>query len=144
MVRNQLDQRLIPAIVLRGKENPLHGYGAKKGDLVLVTNPANGVVVPAVIGDSGNGDRIGEGSIALNMALLGSLVQPTSYAEAVKFDTGTRAMIVAVLPASAGYKRARPYTSANIRQRVAQWSMERGYGGVDKLAAAASACATGL
>ena len=144
MVRNQLDQRIIPAIVLRGKDNPLHGYGAKKGDLVLVTNPANGVVVSAVIGDAGNGDRIGEGSIALNMALLGLLAQPASYAEAVKFDTGTRAMIVAVLPASAGYKRERPHTAANIRQRVAQWSMERGYGGVDKLAAAASACAADL
>ena len=144
MVRNQLDQRVIPAIVLRGKDNPLHRYGAKKGDLVLATNPANGVVVAAVIGDTGDGHRIGEGSVALNMALLGLTAQPASYAQAVKLDTGTREMIVAVLPASAGYQRERPYTANNIAARVAQWSKERGYGGVDQLAAAVGACAADL
>lgn len=144
MVRNQLDQRVIPAIVLRGKDNPLHGYGAKKGDLVLATNPASGVMVAAVIGDTGDGNRIGEGSVALNMALLGLTTQPASYAQAVRLDTGTREMIVAVLPASAGYQRERPYTAANIAGRVAQWSKERGYGGVNELAAAVSACAVGL
>lgn len=38
---NQIDQRLIPAIVLRGgSSNPLHAWGAAVGDLVLAINPA--------------------------------------------------------------------------------------------------------
>jgi hypothetical protein len=143
-VKNQLDQRAIPAIALRGDSNPLHGYGAKPGDLVLVTNPENGVTVPAVIGDTGDGHRIGEGSIALNMALLKISDAPANYGDALKLDTGKHDMIVAVLPGSATFKRERPYTAANIARRVAQWSQERGYGGIDKLAEAASGCAAGL
>lgn len=57
---DQLDLRYIPAIVLRGPGNPLTSYGAALGDLVLAINPASGVAVSAIIGDAGNGDRIGK------------------------------------------------------------------------------------
>jgi hypothetical protein len=53
-------------------------------------------------------------------------------------------MVVAVLPASAGFKRERPYTAANIAQRVQQWAADNGYGSVDGLVAAATACSDGL
>jgi hypothetical protein len=143
---NQLDQRYVPATVLRGgAANPLTGFGAKARDLVVAINPATGVVVPAIIGDVGNGKRIGEGSVALNMALLGVTEQPQTYAAAAsKLDTGINAMIVAVLPGSRNFKLERPYTRANIEQRVAAWAAANGYGDTSGLAKAISGCASGL
>ncbi|MBY3329005.1 hypothetical protein HFN88_05205 [Rhizobium laguerreae] len=143
-VANQLDQRFIPAIVLRGDTNPLKGFGARTGDLVVALNPASGKSVAAVIGDTGDGDRIGEGSVALNMALLGKTLQPKTYADALKLDTGHTDMVVAVLPGTATYNRVRPYTTANIAERVNSWAKEQGYGSTAGLARVAQACGTGL
>lgn len=144
-VKNQLDQRFIPAIVLRGDANPLKSFGAKKGDLVLAINPATGgAVVPAIIGDTGDGNRIGEGSVALNMKLLGKSDQPKTYKQALNLDTGTAQMIVAVLPGSTGFNLKRPYTVENIASRVEDWAKDRGYASTDELAKAVAACAEGL
>lgn len=146
-VRNQLDLRHVPAIVLRGPSvNPLSVFGAKKGDLVLAVNPATSpaTIVPAIIGDTGNAKRIGEGSVALNMKLLRRTTQPKTYADAVALDTGNREMIVAVMPGTDTYRRARPYTEANIADRVRTWAQEKGYGSVADLAAAMVSCAEGL
>lgn len=146
-VRNQLDLRHVPAIVLRGPSvSPLSTFGARKGDLVLAINPATtpATIVPAIIGDTGNPKRIGEGSVALNMRLLGITAQPRTYSEAVRLDTGNRQMIVAVLPRTENYRPARPYTDANIAERVKAWAQDRGYGSLADLAAAAAACAEGL
>jgi hypothetical protein len=141
---NQLDQRFIPAIVLRGAANPLKGFGARTGDLVVAINPATGKVVPAVIGDTGDGNRIGEGSVALNMALLGRTQQPATYPDALKLDTGRADMVVAVLPGTVGFQRVRPYTAANIADRVEAWASAHGYGSTADLARAAQACGGGL
>lgn len=141
---NQLDQRYIPAIVLRGNANPLKSFGAKTGDLVIAINPANGNTVPAVIGDTGDGDRIGEGLVALNMALLGKTQQPQTYGDALKLDTGKRDMIVAVLPKTITYRRERPYSAVNIAARVDAWAKEQGYGSTAGLAQTVSGCAPGL
>jgi hypothetical protein len=141
---NQLDQRFIPAIVLRGAANPLKGFGARLGDLVMALNPSTGMAVAAVIGDTGDGNRIGEGSVALNMALLGKTLQPATYPEALKLDTGRADIVVAVLPGTAAYHRVRPYTAANIAERVGAWAQENGYGSTAGLAQAAKACGQGL
>jgi hypothetical protein len=144
-VNDQLDQRVIPAIVLRGgASNPLTGFGARTGDLVLAANPENGAVIAAIIGDTGDGHRIGEGSVALNMALLRRTVQPRNYPEALRLDTGSIAMAVAVLPGTRTYRRVRPYTAANISSRVDAWAAEHGYGSRDALAAALLRCSEGL
>lgn len=144
-VNNQLDQRFIPAIVLRGgAANPLSTYGAKAGDLVVAINPATGVIVPAIIGDTGNGDRIGEGSVALNMKLLGKTEQPKTYADAVKLDTGKADMIIAVIPGSKPYQLKRPYTAQNLSDRISAWATEKQYGSLDALAKAITTCSEGL
>lgn len=143
-VNDQLDQRFVPALVLRGTGNPLRGWGAGVGDLVLVTNPATGVSVPAIIGDSGDDQRIGEGSVALNMALLTGSRMPATYRQALSLDTGTKDMVVAVLPSSRLFERVRPYSRENIAQRVNAWARAQGYGSVQALAEAALGCASGL
>jgi hypothetical protein len=123
----------------------LKTFGARKGDLVLAINPAaGGAVVPVIIGDAGDGNRIGEGSVALNMKLLGETDQPKTYKEALKLDTGTAHMIVAVLPGSTAFKLQRPYTVENIASRVEEWAKDRGYSSTDGLAKAVAACAAGL
>jgi len=141
---NQLDQRLIPAIVLRGSKNPLKSFGAKTGDLVVAINPSNGNVVPAVIGDTGDGDRIGEGSVALNMALRGRTKQPKTYQDALELDTFRQDIIVAVLPNTITFLRKRPYTPTNIAERLESWAKQNGYGSTDGLAHAVNGCAPGL
>jgi hypothetical protein len=141
---NQIDQRFIPSLALRGTANPMRAWGAKVGDLVLAINPATGVSVPALIGDSGDGDRIGEGSVALNMALLTGAVMPKTYREAQSLDTGKKEMVVAVLPASLGFERLRPYSRENIAARVQSWARAQGYGSMQDFSASVLACASGL
>jgi len=143
-VNDQLDLRVIPAIVLRGgTANPLSGMGAAKGDLVLAINPA-GATVAAIIGDTGDGKRIGEGSVALNMRLLGRAQQPVTFSEAMRLDTGTLQMMVAVLPRTRSFERLRPYSADNIENRVRSWAERNGYGSLGALVAAVRACAAGL
>jgi len=140
-IDNQLDQSRVPAIALRGRsDGPLQASGARVGDLVLAVNPESGVAVAAVVGDAGDGNRIGEGSVALNRALLGVAEAPSNYRQALRLDTGQRAMLVAVLPRTAGFHRERPYTAANLAERVAIWSRESGYGSTEALVAAMTEC----
>lgn len=146
-VNNQLDLRHVPAIVLRGPSvNPLTKFGVRKGDLVFAINPSTSppIFAAAIIGDTGNAKRIGEGSVALNMKLLGISVQPRTYREAVRLDTGNRQMIVAILPGTEGYRQTRPYSKVNITERVRAWAQEKGYGSLADLAAASISCANGL
>jgi hypothetical protein len=143
-VKNQLDQRYIPAIVLRGNSNPLRTYGARTEDLVLAMTSTGDVVIPAIIGDTGDGNRIGEGSVALNMALMGKVDQPTTYSEALALDTGTNSMVVAVIPGSRSFQRKRPYSAENISDRLEAWAEANGYGSLDALGGAITACAEGL
>jgi len=125
--KNQLDQRFVPALVLAGGSNVLKTFGARKGDLVLAHNPANGVTQTAVIGDFGPPDNIGEGSVALNMALLKRTAQPKTYDEAKKLDTGSQEILVAIIPKSASFELKRPYAADNLAERVGSWAKTNGY-----------------
>jgi len=139
---DQVDQSRVPTIVMPGGPNPLRAFGARIGDLVAVRNPLTGVDVAAVIADSGPPDNLGEGSVALNARLLGVTKQPATYPEALKLDTGKRDMIVVVIPGSRGFQPQRPFTAANIEQRVASFAVGSGLqGGLKALLDFASVCA---
>ncbi|HEX8166353.1 MAG TPA: hypothetical protein VF601_11275 [Beijerinckiaceae bacterium] len=125
--KNQLDQRFVPALVLAGGSNVLKTFGARKGDLVLAHNPANGITQAAVIGDFGPPDNIGEGSVALNIALLKKTDQPKTYDEAKKLDTGSQEILVAIIPKSASFELKRPYAAGNLSERVGSWAKANGY-----------------
>jgi hypothetical protein len=60
-----VDSETVPYIVLPCK----HRFGAKLGDLAMVYNSANGKLCSAIFADTGPNDKIGEGSIALAIAL---------------------------------------------------------------------------
>jgi hypothetical protein len=143
-VNNQLDERFIPALVMAGasdgKPNPLQSFGARLGDLVVAVNPQNGNAVAAVVGDVGPPDNLGEGSVALNMGLLGRTEQPRTYTEAKQLDTGPQQITVAVLPGTRGFQAQRPYSRDNIRARVEAWAAANGYGSLDGLVRQIRAC----
>src|SRR6185503_8385231 len=124
---NQLDQRIIPAFVLPRGENIVSSLGAGKGDLLIAFNPANNVVSVAVVGDLGPKDTLGEGSVGLNMILLGKTEQPTTYTLAKKLDTGTKAMFIAIIPNSRTFNPQRPFTKENLTARVDQWLAQAGF-----------------
>jgi hypothetical protein len=48
---------------------------------VLAFNPQNQTFSAAVIGDTGPADNLGEGSVLLNMKLLGKTVPPANKTE---------------------------------------------------------------
>jgi hypothetical protein len=125
--KNQLDQRIIPAFVMPGGANPLRDFGAAVGDLLFVFNPQNNAMSAAIIGDVGPASKLGEGSVGLNMALLRRTVQPKTYAEALRLDTGTSQMLVAVIPGSKSFQPRKPFTSENISERVDNWITQAGF-----------------
>ena len=121
---DQLDEREIPALVLAGGKTPMSQWGVRVGDLVVARNPATNVVVAAVVGDTGPPENLGEGSVALNMKLLGRTQQPQNYGDAKRLDTGDAEIEVAIFPGTASYNWASPISSENLRNRVDQWLIE--------------------
>ena len=140
-VNNQLDQRTIPGLVFPSGNNPLKRFKASIGDLAIAMNPATGKVVTAVVADGGPPENLGEGSVAMNMALLGKTTQPTNYQEAKLLDTGSQRMIVAIIPRSGSFEPMLPYSTANIQMRVSKWASDNGYMSLSGLTAAMTGCA---
>jgi hypothetical protein len=54
----------------------------------------------------------------MNMALLGKTTQPANYQGAKALDTGSTAMVVAVLPGTRAFKQERLLAAANLARRV--------------------------
>lgn len=126
-LNDQIDQRFVPAVVLPSGDNPLHEFGAKIGDLVLVTNPVTGTSVAAVLADIGPPDNLGEGSVALNMRLLGITRQPRTHQDALQLDTAAIQMVVTVLPGTGDFQPVRPFSAENLAQRLQGWQKQNGF-----------------
>lgn len=124
---NQLDQRIIPAFVIPGGQNIVRTLGADIGDLLVAFNPANKVVSVAVVGDVGPKDKLGEGSVGLNMILLGRTEQPTTYRQALRLDTGNKEMLIAIIPNSRRFNPQKPFTVENVNSRVQDWVTQAGF-----------------
>jgi len=129
---NQLDQRFIPALVLVGGTSPVSEFGAGVGDLLVALNPRTGVVSAAIVGDTGPEDNLGEGSVALNMTLLGVSRQPANYDEAKMLDTGSQEILVAIIPRSRLFQTKKPYTKDNIQERIRNWQSAAGFDSPEK------------
>ena len=112
-VNDQVDPLTVPTLVLAGGNNPLQRFGARTGDLVLAFNTKNQSFSTGVIGDVGPADNLGEGSVALNMKLLGKNVPPTNKAETFNYAVNMP-VLIAVIPASVSFHLATPYTAGNI------------------------------
>jgi len=86
----------------------------------------------AIIGDTGPKDNLGEGSVFLNMKLLGVTVPPTNKAETFKLSIENTQVLVAIILTSRLFREIKPYTTENIKQRVEDWQKEAGFATPEK------------
>lgn len=124
---NQVNPLAVPALVLVGGESVVRGFGARVGDLLVAFNPKTQRFTAAVIGDSGPADNLGEGSVALNMRLLGTTTPPTNKAETFRLSIQDAQVLIAIIPGSRDFRPARPFTEENVAERVARWQREAGF-----------------
>lgn len=129
---DQVNPLSIPALVLAGGKNAVRQFGAKVGDLLVAYNSKNDTFSSAIIGDTGPGDNLGEGSIFLNMKLKGVTIPPTNRAETFKLAIENDDVLVAIFPASRSFREMKPFTVENIDQRVVNWQRALGFATPEK------------
>lgn len=132
-VNDQVNPMTVPALVLAGGQNPVRAFGAKLGDLLIAFNPRTQLFTAAIIGDTGPADNLGEGSVSLNMKLLGATTPPTNKEETFRLSIENTKVLIAIIPGSRLFNVAKPYTAENINQRIDDWRTEAGFLTVEKL-----------
>ena len=98
-IERYVDALTVPALVLQGGTNGFTRRDIRVGDAVVAWRPGLAGPVYAVAGDTGPNDRLGEGSIALNAALLGLTGEPTNYRQ-VRRDYVVPKAYVLIFPAT--------------------------------------------
>jgi hypothetical protein len=126
-INNQVNPMTVPALVLVGGANVVKDFGAKVGDLLVAFNPKTRLFSSAIIGDTGPRDNLGEGSVLLNMRLLGTTTAPTNKTETFRLSIEDTQVLVAIIPASRSFHASKPFTAENINQRVRDWQRESGF-----------------
>jgi hypothetical protein len=129
-VNNQINSITVPALVLVGGTNVVKDFGARVGDLLVAYNPKIQLFSSAIIGDTGPADNLGEGSIFLNMKLLGTTTVPSNKKETYKLSIENQ-VLIAIIPASKVFA-SKPYTADSINQGVEKWLKDSGFETPDK------------
>jgi hypothetical protein len=132
-INNQLNPMMVPALVLAGGEHPVKEFGARVGDLLIAFNPKTQLFTSAIIGDTGPDDNLGEGSVSLNMKLLGTTTPPTNKVETFRLSIDDAKVLIAIIPGSRLFRVTKPYTADNIDQRLNDWRIEAGFTTPEKL-----------
>lgn len=126
-IDNQVNPITVPALVLVGGQNVVKDFGAKVGDLLIAYDPRTQLFSSAIIGDTGPRDNLGEGSVLLNMKLLGITTAPTNKSETFRLSIENAQVLIAIIPGSRSFRESKPYTADNINQRVRDWQRESGF-----------------
>ena len=128
-VKNQVNSMTVPALVLVGGENVVRDFGAQVGDLLVAFNPKTQLTTTAIIGDTGPKDNLGEGSVLMNMRLLGATTPPTKKSETFRLSIENAQVLVAIIPGSRLFQIEgnKPYTAENINARVKDWQTTSGF-----------------
>jgi hypothetical protein len=125
--KDQVNPLKVPGLVLvGGNNNILRQFGAKLGDLVLAYNPKNKNLVFAIINDFGPPNNLGEGSVLLNMKLLGDTTFPKNRKETFRYSISS-GIVIAVIPNSKSFHEVKPFTAENIIERGERWLRESGF-----------------
>jgi hypothetical protein len=132
-IKDQVDPLEVPALVLTGGEHAVKAFGANIGDLLIAYNPGTQLFTSAIIGDSGPPDNLGEGSVLLNMKLLGTTTLPKNKPETYDLSIEDTKVLIAIIPGSRHFNVAKPYTAENIEQRFNDWRTEAGFTTPEKL-----------
>ena len=131
-INDQVNPMTIPALVLVGGQNIVKAFGARVGDLLVAFNPKTQLFSSAIIGDTGPRDNLGEGSVSLNMKLLGITVPPTNKAETFRLGIEDAQVLIAIIPASRLFQVTKPFTADNINQRVGNLQRASGFSTPEK------------
>lgn len=131
-INDQVNPMTVPALVLAGGQHPVREFGARVGDLLVAFNPRTQLFTAAIIGDTGPADNLGEGSVSLNMKLLGATTPPTNKEETFRLSINAN-VLIAIIPGSRLFHVAKPYTADNINQRIDDWRTEAGFANLEKL-----------
>lgn len=123
---NQVDPFEVPTLVLAGGKNIVKKYGANVGDLVIAYNLTNKNIVYSIIGDTGPEENLGEGSVILNMKLIGTTTYPKTRKETYNIATG-KDVLICVIPSTNSFKTVKPFSQENIKERILGWFREQGY-----------------
>ncbi len=131
---DQINSLEVPALVLVGGKNVVKDFGARVGDLVVAYNPAKNLFTSAIIGDTGPKDNLGEGSVRLNMKLLGEAQPPVNRADTRRISISEDPVMIAVIPASNLFEIAggTPFTEENIDRRLRNWQKKAGFASFGK------------
>jgi hypothetical protein len=132
-INDQVNPMTVPALVLAGGQNPVKAFGAQVGDLLIAFNPRTQHFTAAIIGDTGPEDNLGEGSVSLNMKLLGTTTPPTNKEETFRLSIENAKVLIAIIPGSRLFNVAKPYTAENIEQRLKDWRTAAGFTTPEKL-----------
>lgn len=132
-VNDQVNPMTVPALVLAGGQHPVKAFGAQVGDLLIAFNPRTQLFTAAIIGDTGPADNLGEGSVSLNMKLLGTTTPPTNKQETFGLSIENAKVLIAIIPGSRLFNVAKPYTAENINERVNAWRTAAGFTTPEKL-----------
>lgn len=132
-INNQVNPMTVPALVLAGGQNPVKQFGADLGDLLIAFNPKTQLFTTAIIGDIGPADNLGEGSVSLNMKLLGTTTPPTNKVETFRLSIEDAKVLIAIIPRSRLFRVAKPYTAENVEQRLNEWRTQAGFTTPEKL-----------
>lgn len=123
-INDQVNPLEVSGLVLAGGNNVLKKFGASVGDLVIAYHPVTKNIVYAIINDTGPENNLGEGSVLLNMKLLGRSKLPVNRADAYGLTIKDQ-VLIAIIPRSRAYKQMLPYTACNITSRVVGWMHEK-------------------
>jgi hypothetical protein len=132
-VNDQVNPMTVPALVLAGGQHPVKAFGAQVGDLLIAFNPRTQLFTAAIIGDTGPADNLGEGSVSLNMKLLGTTTPPTNKQETFGLSIENAKVLIAIIPGSRLFNVAKPYTADNINERINAWRAAAGFTTPEKL-----------
>ena len=126
-LNDQVNPMTVPALLLVGGMNAVKDFGAGVGDLLVAFNPKTDRMTSAIVGDTGPEDNLGEGSVLLNMLLLGTTVPPTNRTETFRLSVEDTQVLIAIIPASRTFRVVRPFTKENIDARVRDWQRDAGF-----------------
>jgi Fungal chitosanase of glycosyl hydrolase group 75 len=108
-IQNYTDSSTVPAIVIPGGPSELSSRGVGVGDIVAVLRPGAAQAVFGVVGDTGDSNKLGEASMAMNQLLL-KLPAPANY-KAIKNGWDVPTAYVMVFPNSKDLEN--PYMEPN-------------------------------
>ena len=130
---NYVDALTVPALVIPQGTNALTRRGVKVGDLVVALAPGSDSPVYGVVGDTGDADKLGEASVAMNGQLKGLARKPANAVDLKNWEISSAEIVI--FPATRNQKN--PYLDQSSIKATVEPLFDS-WGGVRRMAACAA------